>query len=279
MHPLQAISEQGMQQVAKDVAARSGLVTKAAGTLFGAFAKTADNHRTRVIYDLVTQGFTHAEFEAIERRCAELAIEADKANGWQPPQDAKGRAKYGPKQSTMASRASDRRAVFGVLKLHMAAIVPVGPANTINPDTLPVWEFAVNKARQYLASVDLDWTGTGKKALTGRRQAQLEHKAVLAADEEVKQANPQKPGESIAQWYARIAPMVEERKAELAEDTRKEQADKVAAKLIEEYGLALCLQIADAITRAASGPAPVGDPINPQPAAAPVVPEQEKATA
>jgi hypothetical protein len=250
MHPMQAIAEQGMTQVAKDVAIRSGAMSKAAGSLFGAFVKAADNQRTRAIYSLVTQGFTIEEFEEIERQCAKLASEADKANGFTPEPDAKGRAKYGPKQSTMASRGSERRVVFGVFKLHMAAIVSPGPSGVVNPDTLPNWEIAVQQARAYLHSNKLNWQGESSEKLTGRKQLKIEYAARDAAREQIERENPQKVGETIEAYYARVAPLVAEAAQARKSEATAKVIDETAAKLIQEHGMAFCVKLAECILKA-----------------------------
>ena len=118
---MSAIADAGMVPISKQEPKPTS-VQNAARALFAEFGKV-DNNPTRVILGLVSSGLTCGEYDMAEQQALAMAKATDEASGWKPAPDAKGRDKYGPKQSSMASAASNRRQVFGAAKLNMNAIL------------------------------------------------------------------------------------------------------------------------------------------------------------
>lgn len=251
-HPNQTIANQGLTPVGNKQPTVRPDVGLAAGSVYAAFAKGQDNTKTRCLFELKGKGFTFDEFEQIEQRCIALAKEADKAMGFLAPKDAKGPEKYGPKERTMRARASERRAVFGVLALNLSAIVSVPDGGILNPDTLPAWDLALSKAKEYMRNAKINWRGESDDKLRGQRLLALERSATSEAIQEVQEANPQKQGETIAAWNTRLAELMEEAKADKLETARQEKADSIAAAIIKANGLSLALLIAEKIEAASA---------------------------
>jgi hypothetical protein len=257
-HAMETIATQGQTQVAKAEALKTGRYNKAAASIWGAFGKGTDNHRTRTIYSLIQEGFTFAEYDQIERMALEMAKEADKAGGWKPKDGAKGRELYGPKQSAMAQRASERRQVFGVMRQNFTAICGVPASGIVHPDTLPTFDVALVKARKWLRDSQLSWDGQGRKALPVRAQALLQNSTQDATAEAMAE-NPKEPDEPMTDYLQRLAPVIAEKAEASVEKTQEQQAGDIAKKLVKDHGLPMCLKIADAILKLASEPEAASD--------------------
>lgn len=211
-------------------------VANAAHTLVAQFGQPESTQsRTRAIWDMA-RILTVAEFSTAMTKALEQAAANDKAAGWVPPSDAKGRAKYGPSQSTLATVASQCRQVFGACKIDPECIVSLPENGLVNPDLFPNWSTAYTKAREFLADKGIDWQGqsvAATKAAKETKQATDANSAILA---EVMAQNPQQAGESMADYMARIADDVEAFQADAASKATEEAAKKELTRLIKVHG-------------------------------------------
>lgn len=257
-HPLETIAQQGTTQVTKEEALRTGLIANAAGELFGVFAKGAGNVRTKAVYSMYSKGFTPAEYKMVEAKAIELAADADRLSGWKAPTGAKGRAKYGPKELTMRTKSYERMAVFGAMRLNLSAIVSIPDGGIFNEDTLPAFDLALAKAKDYLRSANLNWEGTGKAKLTGTIRVQkLLQTSTQAAAENAMLTNPRKPDEPLQAYWARIGAIVEKDSTTVLDVNENKFADDAASKILTEYGVAMAQRIAEKIIKAIQHPANV----------------------
>lgn len=262
MHPMQEIIESGQGQVTKDEALKTGRYNKAAASIWGAFGKGQDNHKTRILFELVNQGFTFAEYDQIERMAIEMAAQADAATGFSPPAESKGRAKYGPKQSAMAQRGSERRQVFGTLKQNASVIVHVPDGGIVSTDLLPAFDVALAKAREWLRKNSLNWEGQKRVVMTlGARQQGLLQTSIKNVNDEVMQANPKLADETTPAYYARIGRLVDEKAQGKLEELEQGTAENIAKKLIKQYGYDVCLKVADCILGSSSTPGEASDDV------------------
>lgn len=259
-HPLTTIQQQQpTKQDAKGGAMatpqqlRTGLIHSAAAELYQLFVKTADNKTTRLLYELAqSKGFTIAEYEIIEREAVDMAKAADAAEGWKKPQGATGAKAKGPKQSSMEVRASERKAVFGVMKLNLSAIVSMPQDGIFNPDTLPRFDEALKKSRLFLTESKLTWKGEKRTYLQDQRINKLQLQASDEAWQQVTRRIPRKDNEPMREYQARIADDLDSEVQSVVETKLNEEADKIAAALIQQRGMQFCLAIADHIIEASS---------------------------
>lgn len=278
-HPLETIQKEGQTQITSPEQLRTGLISNAAGELFGVFAKGAGNQRTKTVYAMYAKGFTPAEYKMVEAKAIELAADADRLSGWKPATGAKGRGKYGPKELTMRTKSYERMAIFGAMRLNLAAIVSV-PADggVFNEDTLPTFDLALAKAKEYLRSANLNWEGTGKAKLTGTIRVQkLLQSSIQQSTEQAIAKNPRllkgDPGadgkpvekdETMPEYWARLGQIVEQDSTVQLDANENKFADEAAAKIMTEYGVAMAQRIADKISAAIAHPvnmsAPASEP-------------------
>lgn len=211
-------------------------IADAAHTLVAQFGQPESTQsRTRAIWDLA-RVLTVGEFSTAMDKALQQAAANDKATGWVPPSDAKGRGKYGPSQSTLATVASQCRQVFGACKIDPECIVSLPENGLVNPDLFPNWSTAYAKAREFLADKGVDWQGQSVAATQQARatkQATAENADVLAA---VMGENPQMAGESMADYMTRIADAVQEETDKRAAAAVEESAKKELTRLIKVYG-------------------------------------------
>lgn len=211
-------------------------VADAANVLVQQFAQPESTQaRTRAIWTMATM-LTVAEFQDAMNKALDQAKANDKAAGFIPASDAKGRDKYGPMQSTLATVASQCRQVFGACKIDPESIVSATPDGAVvNPDLFPNWSKAYEKARAFLADKGIDWTGN---TLSDKEQARKNKKA-SADDAEIEAAvkakHPKAMGESLADYNTRIAPFMDEAEAEFMEKRIQTTAEKEFKKLCEKY--------------------------------------------
>lgn len=211
-------------------------VANAAHTLVAQFGQPESTQsRTRAIWDMA-RVLTVGEFSTAMTKALGQAAANDKAAGFVPASDAKGRDKYGPSQSTLATVASQCRQVFGACKIDPECIVSLPENGLVNPDLFPNWSTAYNKAREFLADKGIDWQGqsvAATKQAKETKQATDANSAILA---EVMAANPQQAGESMADYMARIADDVEAAQADKQAAAVEEAAKKELTRLIKVYG-------------------------------------------
>jgi hypothetical protein len=212
-------------------------VANAAHVLVAQFAQPESTQsRTRAIWTMATM-LTVSEFTQAMDKALEQAKANDKAAGFTPASDAKGRDKYGPMQSTLATVASQCRQVFGACKIDPESIVSATPDGAVvNPDLFPNWSKAYEKARAFLADKGVDWTGNPVSEVKAARKAKAKRAASDGVEKQVKAQHPQMPGESMAQYLVRIAPMMDEAEEKAHATAVTEAAAKELTRLIKVYG-------------------------------------------
>ena len=223
-------------------------VQQAARALFSTFGNS-DNRPTRCIVGLAQSGMTPEEYDDAEAQAIGMAKAADTASGWNPPSDAKGRAKYGPKQNSMASQASNRRQIFGAARLNLSAIVSVPESGIVNPDTFPSFAAAYKSAAEWLKKQGIDWKGRPTEDLRREKETKQATAAYAAARAAVEKDHPMHPGETIGQWQERINPLIEPRIKDEQDKAQDKAVKDMAAKLIKEHGATFALFVADEILR------------------------------
>lgn len=252
MHALMEIAESAN---ASDVKAdkvhnfRTALLHKIATSLYAAFGQQETNARTQCIIDAALQGLTPQEFDGALKHAQSMAKAADASLGWNPG-EKKGRKAYGPKESTFASAASEKRQVFGVARLNLQVLVHTGPNGVYDPQKAPAWAQALTLAREYLKANGIDWTGARSDDLRKMREQRSEVKATNAAMDQARMENPQEPGETLADYMIRIAKATEENLSLAREKAYAEECDRIAAKLIKDHGLEMAVDIAERIYKA-----------------------------
>ena len=244
-HALETIEMMQAEPMSKAAPAHMS-VQAAARALFAEFGNV-DNRPTRTIVGLAQSGMTCAEYDEAEQQAIGMAKAADTASGWQPPADAKGRAKYGPKQSSMATQASYRRQVFGAARLNLTCIVSIPESGIVNPDTFPSFMAAYKAASAWLKNQGIDWQGRATDDLRREKEQRQETAAYREARDQVEKDMPQKPGESIGEWQARIADTIAATIASNADKARDKAIRAAAAKIVEQFGTIDALLVADAI--------------------------------
>lgn len=243
MHALETIELMQSEPMQK-AQARSMDVTGAARALFATFG-IVENTTTRTVVELALSGMTCDEYDNAEKQAGIMAQQADKAAGWTPPADAKGRAKYGPKQSSMATQASNRRQIFGAARLNLAAIVSVPESGIVNPDTFPAFSVAYNKAKTYLKENGIDWTGRATEDARRDRETKAETQAYAKARADVEARFPMQPGETIGQWQSRISDTIEETLVAMQDKEHLAAVKKMAEKVLKEHGKLFALDLAE----------------------------------
>jgi len=218
-------------------------VADAAHVLVAQFAQPERTQsRTRAIWTMATMltvtEFSQAMDKALDQAKAMDALPIEKGgNGFVPASGAKGRDKYGPMQSTLATVASQCRQVFGACKIDPESIVSATPdGGVFNSDLFPNWSKAYELARAFLTEKDVDWTGNPVSELKAARKAKAKRADDADVMAEVMAAHPQQAGESMADYMVRIADDVAS-----ASDARHakmvaEKAQKELERLIKVYG-------------------------------------------
>lgn len=254
------IADFALTPVTKQAPQQNTSVALAAKSLFEVFGSTGENKSTRVLVDLVLGGLTYEEYNDAEKAALKLAAEYDKLAGWEPKEGVKGRGAYGPKQSSMASRASERRQVFGAIKQGgVSLLVSLPPSGVVNYDTLPVFSQAVQKAREYLRNPTgapkgeeqpVDWTG---RPTEDKRREKADLAEAALSDKVVNSLRaklPKDKEETQAAWMLRLLDS-EEYASAMEEAQSKSQAAlvaKVYAALVKEHGQDFVFALGDYIT-------------------------------
>jgi hypothetical protein len=212
-------------------------IADAANVLVQQFAQPESTQaRTRSIWTMATT-LTVAEFQDAMTRALAQAAANDKAAGFIPASTAKGRDKYGPMQSTLATVASQCRQVFGACKIDPESIVSATPDGAVvNPDLFPNWSKAYEKARAFLADKGVDWTGKPVSEVKAARKAKAKRADDADVLAEVMAAHPQQAGESMADYMVRIADDVAAESDKRHATKINESATKELTRLIKVYG-------------------------------------------
>lgn len=191
--------------------------------------------RTVAIWN-AAKTLTCAEFDTAMGEALKMAAKNDKLAGFVPADDAKGRAKYGPTQSSLTTLASQCRQVFGACKIDPECIVSLADGAIVQTDLFPNWSRAYTLAAKFLTDKGLDWQGNILSAM----QAAAKQKKTTAATAdilaEVMADHPQNPGETMADYMERIADDVETAREAAANKATQEAAKKELTRLIKVYG-------------------------------------------
>ncbi len=212
-------------------------VADAAHILVAQFAQPESTQsRTRAIWEMALS-LTVSEFQDAMTRALAQAAANDKAAGFVPANTAKGRDKYGPMQSTLATVASQCRQVFGACKIDPESIVSATPDGAVvNPDLFPNWSKAYEKARAFLTDKGVDWTGNPVSEVKAARKAKAKRADDADVMAEVMAAHPQQAGESMADYMVRIADDVAAESEKRHAAKMAEAAAKELTRLIKVYG-------------------------------------------
>jgi len=214
-------------------------VQNAARQLFAEFGKV-DNNPTRIILGFVSSGMTCGEYDQAEQAALSMAKQADEKIGWTPPANAKGRDKYGPKQSSMATSASNRRQVFGAAKLNMGSVISVPESGIVNPDTYPAFSQAYKKASAFLKEQGLTWDGKQRTEVEQAKIHDHEFKAQYKAEEKARKETPKEAGETYHEWEARCKAIAKDILGEAAQQEQQDKANTIVKALIEKHGADMC---------------------------------------
>lgn len=201
-----------------------------------------ESTKIECLKDIVKAGTTVGQFKEQCDKASKLAAEFDILNGWVVPVDGatakpvKGRAAYGPKQSSLASRLSEARQVYGGLRLAFDAFENLG------------YSEACDKARRLLKDAGLNWDGTSAKDET-IRAAERQVKVDKAARKQAEEENPQQAGETIEQYYQRLAVAATENVAEQQAAAWGADVKANAGRIIEKHGSKMADDIALEVLR------------------------------
>ena len=203
-HPLSAIADAGAEPMSKSQPTAHTHAQVAIELLdqFGQAEST--QKRVESLFYMATDGLTCEEFDACMSDALLRAKAADKATGWKPADDAKGRDLYGPRQSSLASNASNARQVFGCFKVSPDAIAKPGPSGVMYSDLFPNFSQAYKMAVAELNRLKVNWKGQAISVMEAAAKQKKEHANAVDIETAAKLANPQQPGETLEQWEARI---------------------------------------------------------------------------
>lgn len=192
VHALETIANEGMTPVASATASAAGSAAKLASfSLYEAFViKAQQDSRIDVLCNLVSLTFT--EFDKAMTDSLQLAANADTKDGWKPAEGAKGRDKYGPKQSAMAQRASEARQIFGYLK-------------QTDPSLARGYLETLKAAREWLKAHNVDWTGADITAKKQAAETKRETEALAEATKQAMLTTPKPEGMTQGEWFAEVA--------------------------------------------------------------------------
>lgn len=211
-------------------------VADAAHVLVSQFSEPESTQsRTRSVWEMA-RTLTCAEFDAAMSKALETAKKMDDASGWKPAPDAKGRDKYGPRQSTLATVASQCRQVFGACKIEPELFVSTPDGGVVNSDLFPNWSNAYRKASEFLKNKGINWQGSPLSAEKQARQNKREASENADIFNAVSAQHPKAMGESMADYLSRIAPMLDEAAEKARADKMAESATKELTRLIKVYG-------------------------------------------
>ena len=245
-HPLAALVGPSDAAVAQAQQSPAGTATSMAANAFlQDFANPiADGHKVQTLY--AYRDLTIAEFKQALGEAQKKAAEIDGKAGFKAADGAKGQDAYGPKRRTMNNVATGMRKVFGVLRLHPEAILPLQnlPQGAIlGADLFPSFNDATIKATKWLESTDedvgkvpLDWTGATLDQVDNARAIKKARRLNAKAEDAAMDDNPMQPGETQADYLARIEGAKADALADLETESMQKQADRIVAKLKEKHG-------------------------------------------
>ena len=167
---------------------------------------------------------TCEEFDESLKRARDVADTIDAANGFKKPANAKGQANYGPKRQLLNVRASEAKRIFGVAKQ--------GAANVVMHKG---YAQAVIAARTWLGDMGKTWDGN-RKETTEEKEARRIADRNLAAQQKAQAENPQKAGETYADWQVRIANVVESAQQEAQINAFAERVETIRESLLKQFG-------------------------------------------
>lgn len=246
-HPLAALVGPSDAAVAQANEAQAGTATSMAANAFLAdFANpVADGHKVQTLY--LYRELTVAEFKQALGEAQKNASKVDALSGFKPADGAKGQESYGPKRRSMNNACSGMRKVWGVLRMQPDALLPLAnlPAGGIlGADLFPSFADAIIKAGKWLESSDdmgkvpLDWTGATLDQVDNARAIKKARRLNAKAEDAAMDDNPMQPGETQADYLARIEGAKAEALADLETESMQKQADRIVSKLKEKHGAA-----------------------------------------
>jgi len=234
-HPMTAIADAGAEPMSK-AAPTSHTHTDVAITLLAQFGQAESTQsRVEALFYMAGDGLTCEEFDECMQDALKRAKEADKAAGWKPADDAKGRDVYGPRQSSLASNASNARQVFGCLKLSPDAICKAGPSGIMYSDLFPNFSQAYKLAVAELNRLKVNWKGQAITILEAAAKAKKANSAAIDLETAAKLDNPQQPGETIEQWEARIEALLPEYEKAATDSAAADAGVKLFKSLTKKY--------------------------------------------
>ena len=211
-------------------------VADAAHVLVSQFSEPESTQsRTRSVWTMARE-LTCAEFDQAMTKALETAKNMDVAGGFKPASDAKGRDKYGPRQSTLATVASNCRQVFGACKIDPDLFFSTPDGGVVNSDLFPNWSTAYNAAREFLKEKGVNWMGSPLSAEKAARQNKREASENADIFNAVSASHPKAMGESMTDYMTRIAPMMDAAAEDAHNAKVTESAAKELTRLIKVYG-------------------------------------------
>lgn len=233
--------------VAQATDAPAGTATSMAANAFLAdFANpVADGHKVQTLY--LYRDLTVAEFKQALSEAQKTATKVDGLSGFKPADGAKGQDTYGPKRRSMNNACSGMRKVWGVLRQHPEAVLPLQnlpQGGILGADLFPSFADAIIKATKWLESSDdtgkvpLDWTGATLDQVDNARAIKKARRLNAKAEDAAMDDNPMQPGETQADYLARIEGAKADALADLETESMQKQADRIVSKLKEKHGAA-----------------------------------------
>jgi len=236
-HPLSTIAAVGASQFEGSANKQATTHAQIAIELLDQFGQAESTQkRVEALFYMAADGLTCEEFDACMSDALLRAKAVDKSLGWQPAKDAKGRDLYGPRQSSLASNASNARQVFGCFKVSPESIVKPGPSGVMHSDLFPVFSQAYKLAVAELNRLKVNWKGQAISVMEQAAKAKKEHANAVDIETAAKLANPQQPGETIEQWESRIEALLPDYVQQAQEATADNAGAKLFKSLVKKYG-------------------------------------------
>lgn len=245
-HHLSDLNGPSDAAVAQATDAPAGTATSMAANAFlQDFANpVADGHKVQTLY--LYRELTVAEFKQALSEAQKTASKVDELSGFKPADGAKGQDAYGPKRRSMNNACSGMRKVWGVLRQHPEAVLPLQnlPAGGIlGADLFPSFADAIIKATKWLDSTDestnkvpMDWTGATLDQVDNARAIKKARRLNAKAEDAAMDDNPMQPGETQADYLARIEGAKADALADLEADRFLADADRIVKKLKDKHG-------------------------------------------
>lgn len=236
-HPMATIAAGGAEQFESSANKQATTHAQVAIELLDQFGQ-AESTQTRVmsLFYIATDGLTCEEFDECMADALTRAKQADKAAGWKPAEGAKGRDLYGPRQSSLASNASNARQVFGCFKVSPDAIAKPGPSGVMHSDLFPNFSAAYRMAVAELNRLKVNWKGQAVSVMEAAAKTKKANNAAIDIETAAKLANPQQAGETIEQWEARIEALLPEFEQAATDSAASDAGAKLFKSLVKKYG-------------------------------------------